>query len=69
MVAITAIRIFILASRSIDIASGSDDLQERINRLHMGYFIFIALVEMWSAFFLYKALAYQIPMDILVLPT
>ena len=30
----------------------TDDLQERVNRLHMGYFTTIALVEIFSAYFL-----------------
>lgn len=51
---ITGFRLSILACRARNILAGNDNLQKFISRLHIGYFVLIALVEIVSAFFLLR---------------
>lgn len=57
MVVIVALRIAIAISRTDELRQGSNLLQSRINLLHMGYFISIALVELCGSGFLIQVLA------------
>ncbi|KAK6511087.1 hypothetical protein TWF481_000009 [Arthrobotrys musiformis] len=50
-------RLGIMISRIGEIQNPEESLQTRINRLHMAYFIMIALVETISAFFLLRTFA------------
>ncbi|KAK6524353.1 hypothetical protein TWF281_011261 [Arthrobotrys megalospora] len=50
-------RMGILVSRITEIQHPENSLQIRINRLHMAYFIMIAMVETISAFFLLRTFA------------
>jgi hypothetical protein len=52
MLVILVIRVLILISRAMDNMNGSTDLQDRINHLHVGYFVSIAVVETISSFYL-----------------
>ncbi|KAF4967439.1 hypothetical protein FSARC_5012 [Fusarium sarcochroum] len=54
IIAVSGIRIVIAAIRARRIILGLDDDQSLINRLHMGYFILIALLECLSSFFLLR---------------
>ena len=57
MTVILTIRIVILVSRALDNLSNTTDLQDRINHLHVGYFVTIAVVESVSAYFLLRIFA------------
>jgi hypothetical protein len=57
MIIILALRIAILISRALSISRESTALQDRIDHLHVGYFISIALVESCSSFFLLRVFA------------
>jgi hypothetical protein len=57
MAAIFVLRVVILISRAPDNIQGSSALQGRINNLHVGYFVSIALVEPISSFFLLRVFA------------
>ncbi|KAK6540564.1 hypothetical protein TWF694_009355 [Orbilia ellipsospora] len=54
---ICAIRTVILVSRVMEIESPTGNIQTRIDRLHMAYFIMIALVETLNSFFLLRTFA------------
>jgi hypothetical protein len=54
MLVILAIRMVILVSRAMDNMNGTIDLQYRIDYLHVGYFVSIAIVEMLSSFYLLR---------------
>jgi hypothetical protein len=54
MLVILAIRMVILVSRAMDNMNGTIDLQYRIDHLHVGYFVSIAVVEMLSSFYLLR---------------
>lgn len=56
MTIISGIRITIMISRIQDLLHSSDVLQNRVDHLHMGYFISIALVETCSSGFLINLL-------------
>ncbi|KAH7391687.1 hypothetical protein BKA66DRAFT_568102 [Pyrenochaeta sp. MPI-SDFR-AT-0127] len=51
---ISGLRMAILVCRAQDTIDGDDSLQKFISRLHIGYFVFIAVVEIVSAFFLIR---------------
>lgn len=53
----TAIRISILITRVRLILSGTNDLQPVVNRLHIGYFVSLAVVEIAGAGFLLQKFA------------
>lgn len=57
MVVILVLRVVILISRAMDNLNGSTDLQNRINHLHVGYFVSIAVVETMSSFYLLRVFA------------
>jgi hypothetical protein len=61
MTSIVAIRIAIATTRAVEIAT-STPLQQRVDYLHVGYFVAIALVETSSATFLIRLLydAYRV---------
>ncbi|KAK0386453.1 hypothetical protein NLU13_6289 [Sarocladium strictum] len=54
---ITAARVIIAIQRAKLIIRGDDDLQPLINHLHIVYFVLIALVECFSAYFLLRTFA------------
>lgn len=54
MLVILAIRMVILVSRAMDNMNGTIDLQYRIDHLHVGYFVSIAVVETLSSFYLLR---------------
>ncbi|EPS37139.1 hypothetical protein H072_9279 [Dactylellina haptotyla CBS 200.50] len=57
IVVIFGCRMTILVSRVTEIENTEQTLQSRINKLHMAYFIMIAVVETISAFFLIRTFA------------
>lgn len=57
MVVIVGLRFGILVCRAQDIKNGNLDLLVHIARLHIGYFVFIAVVEVVSAVFLIRIFA------------
>jgi hypothetical protein len=57
VVAICALRVFILMGRIKIIPSPEDNTQQVVNYLHTGYFSLIALLECTSAFFLLREYA------------
>src|ERR1700722_11364390 len=54
MLVILAIRMVILICRAMDNMNGTIDLQDRIDHLHVGYFVSIAFVETLSSFYLLR---------------
>jgi hypothetical protein len=52
MIIILGIRVTIIISRVMDNLSTTSDFQYRIVHLHIGYFVYIAIVESISSFFL-----------------
>lgn len=54
MLVILAIRVVILISRAMYNMNGTTDLQYRIDHLHVGYFVSIAVIEMLSSFYLLR---------------
>ncbi|KAL4874354.1 hypothetical protein BJY04DRAFT_17572 [Aspergillus karnatakaensis] len=54
---IIALRITIAIGRAIQLSADNTSSQEIISRLHIGYFVSIALLESWSSFFLIKSMA------------
>jgi hypothetical protein len=54
IVAIVALRLTIAIGRAIQLEAGDHSHQMVISRLHIGYFVTIALLETWSSFFLIK---------------
>jgi len=57
IVLIIGLRTTILASRARNTLSGTDSLQMLVSRLHIGYFVAIALIEIVSAVFLLRKFA------------
>ncbi|KAM6516762.1 hypothetical protein FALCPG4_014935 [Fusarium falciforme] len=57
MVIISALRIMIAVTRVRSILDGDDSYQKVINKLHIGYFVAIAVVECISAYFLLAVFA------------
>ncbi|KAL3464519.1 hypothetical protein BJX64DRAFT_286329 [Aspergillus heterothallicus] len=57
IVAIVALRVTIAIGRAIQLKQGNRSTQIVISRLHIGYFVSIALLETWSSFFLIKQMA------------
>ena len=57
MLVILAIRMVILICRAMDNMNGTIDLQDRIDHLHVGYFVSIAFVETLSSFYLLRVFA------------
>lgn len=51
---ISGLRMAILVCRALDTLKGNNSLQLFVSRLHIGYFVFIAVVEIVSAVFLLK---------------
>jgi hypothetical protein len=56
MVTVVGIRVGIMESRAQGLLQNSDSLQHLVDRLHLGYFITIALLEIVSSAFLIKLL-------------
>jgi hypothetical protein len=71
MTVISGLRITIMISRVQDLLHSSDILQHRIDYLHMGYFISIALMETCSSGFLIQLLheAYRASNSVEILST
>ncbi|KAL4868000.1 hypothetical protein BDV12DRAFT_170452 [Aspergillus spectabilis] len=57
IVSIVAIRVTIAIGRAIQLAENNYASQDIVSRLHIGYFVAIALLESWSSFFLIKSMA------------
>ncbi|CEL11608.1 hypothetical protein ASPCAL14709 [Aspergillus calidoustus] len=57
IIAIVALRVTIAIGRAIQLESWDTRNQVVISRLHIGYFVSIALLETWSSFFLIKQMA------------
>lgn len=57
MATVVGIRVGIMKSRAQGLLQNSDSLQRLVDRLHMGYFISIALLEIISSGFLIKLLS------------
>jgi hypothetical protein len=57
MIIILVHRVAILVSRVMDNMNGTTDLQDRINHLHVGYFVSIAIVETLSSYCLLQVFA------------
>ncbi|KAL2810047.1 hypothetical protein BJX63DRAFT_331751 [Aspergillus granulosus] len=57
IVAIAALRITIAVGRAIQLEEGGLSNQRVISRLHIGYFVSIALLETWSSIFLITQMA------------
>ncbi|KAI9367639.1 hypothetical protein BJX61DRAFT_283620 [Aspergillus egyptiacus] len=56
-VATVGIRVTIAVGRAIQLAGNNTDSQTVVSRLHIGYFVAIALMETWSALFLIRLMA------------
>ncbi|KAI9833806.1 MAG: hypothetical protein M1826_006329 [Phylliscum demangeonii] len=57
MAGLSVAKLMILGNRCLGIAAGDNSRQQVISHLHIGYFTGIALVEIWSAFFLLRVFA------------
>ncbi|KAL5344030.1 hypothetical protein BJX70DRAFT_393449 [Aspergillus crustosus] len=57
IVCIASLRITIAIGRAIQLADDNYSSQTIVSRLHIGYFVSIALLESWSSFFLIKSMA------------
>jgi hypothetical protein len=57
MVLIIGLRLSIMACRAQNTINGNDKLQTIVAHLHVGYFAFIAVIEILSAFFLLRIFA------------
>jgi hypothetical protein len=57
MVAVVCLRFAILACRAQNTINGNDALQAIVARLHIGYFVLIAVIETVSAYFLLQIFA------------
>jgi hypothetical protein len=57
MVAVVCLRFAILGCRAQNTINGNDALQAIVARLHIGYFVLIAVIETVSAYFLLQIFA------------
>ncbi|KAI9814971.1 MAG: hypothetical protein M1826_002103 [Phylliscum demangeonii] len=57
VVGLSVAKLMILGNRCLELAAGDNSRQRLISHLHIGYFVGIALVEAWSAFFLLRIFA------------